>query len=132
MAELQAMIDEKRAKEEKRKAKKEAEKERQRQKEAEELADGIRKLQREQEERKEKELSEDREKFEQFDEDKLKAMLSDKEFRNCAANPIYKADFIKNFGICNYERVQKGLKEIEGEEKEVKRQETIANTNCPF
>lgn len=132
IAELQAVIDEKRAKEERRKAEKEAEKERQKQKEAEELADGIRKLQQEQKERKEKELAENKEKFEQFDEDKLKAMLSDKEFRNCVSNPVYKADFIQNYGICNYERVQRCLREIEGDERETARKENIASSNCPF
>lgn len=132
IAELQAMIDRKKAEQERRKAEKEAEKERQRQKEAEELADGIRKLQQEQKERKEKELAEDRAKFEQFDEDKIKAMLNDKEFRACVANPIYEADFVKNYGICNYERVQKCLQEIEDEEKESERKESIASVNCPF
>ena len=128
-AELQAMIDEKRAKEERRKAEKEAEKERQKQKEAEELADGIRKLQQEQKERKEKELAEDKEKFEQFGKDTLKAMLNDKEFRNCVSNPIYKADFIQNYGICNYERIQKCLQEIEDEERENARKENIIMAN---
>lgn len=132
MAELQAMIGRKKAEQERRKAEKEAEKERQRQKEAEELADGIRKLQQEQKEQKEKELAEDRAKFEQFDEDKIKAMLNDKEFRACAANPIYEADFIKNYGICNYERVQKCLQEMEDEEKETTRKESIVSANCPF
>lgn len=129
MTELQAMIDEKRAKEERRKAEKEAEKERQKQKEEEELADGIRKLQQEQKERKEKELTEDKEKFEQFDEDKLKTMLNDKEFRSCASNPIYKADFIQNYGICNYERIQKCLQEIEDEERGNTRKENIIMAN---
>lgn len=83
-------------------------------------------------ERKEKELAEDRAKFEQFEEDKLKAMLNDEEFRSCVSNPMYKADFIQNYGICNYERVQKCLQEIEGMEKEAAREVTISRANCPF
>lgn len=132
MAELQAMIDKKKAEQERRKAEKEAEKERQMQKETEELVDGIRKLQQEQKERKEKELAEDRAKFEQFDEDKIKAMLNDKEFMACVANPIYEADFVQNYGICNYERVQKCLHETEDKEKEAERTVSITSANCPF
>ena len=131
-AELQAMIDEKRAEEERRKSEKAAEKERQGQKEAEELENRIQKLRQEQKERKEKELSEDKAKFEQFDEGKLKAMLNDKQFRACVSNPMYKADFIQNYGICNYERVQKCLQEIDGAEKEAAREVIISGANCPF
>lgn len=131
-AELQALIARKKAEEEQRKTEKTAEKERKKQKESEELAESIRKLQQEQKEWKEKELEEDMAKFEPFDEYKLKAMLKDKEFRTCVANPIYKADFIKNYGICNYERVQKCLQEMGDEEKETARKESIASANCPF
>lgn len=64
-----------------------------------------------------------------IDEDKLKAMLNDKEFMSCVSNPIYKADFIKNYGICNYKRIQKCLHETEDEERENARKENIIMAN---
>lgn len=132
LAEVQAMIDAKRAEEERRKAEREAEKERQKQQEAEELANGIRKLQQEQKERQEKELEEDRAKFEQFEDiEKIRAMLQDVEFRKCIENPIYKDAFVKHYGINNYNRIQEQLKVIQQEEKEDERKQSIKN-NCPF
>lgn len=131
-AELQALIAGKKAEQERIKAEKEAEKERQRQKSAEELQDYVRNLRQEQAEWKEKELAEDMSKFEQFDDGKIKAMLNDSEFRACVSNPVYKVDFVQNYGICNYERIQKCLREIEEAEKEDAREESISSARCQF
>lgn len=68
--------------------------------------------------------------FEPIDADKIKAMLQNPEFRQVVENPIYKDDFINNYGVENYERAQEQLKEYYKEQKELKRAESLAEARA--
>lgn len=130
---LQAELDAKREEERRREAEKEAEKERKKQRQSDELVEKIQQMRQEQQERKEQEIEEDREKFPKFDGEKLKAtLLSDKEFREDCANPKYKDEFIKDCGKYNYAMMQKCLQEIEKDEKERVRQESIQRAKMDY
>lgn len=127
-AELQALIAKKKAEQERIEAKNE----RKKQRESEELSNGIRKLQQGQKDRRENELAKDAEKFEQFSEDKIRALLGDEDFRSRVSDPACEDDFIRNYGICNYERIQKCLLEIGKAEKEAAREMIALREACLF
>lgn len=68
--------------------------------------------------------------FEPMSAESIKAMLQNPEFRQAVESPIYKEDFINNYGVENYERVQEQLKEYRKDQKELKRAESLAKARA--
>lgn len=95
--------------------------------------DKVKQMRQKQQGEAERQIEEDRERFPKFDEEKIKAMLlSDEEFRRYSIDPQYKNDIIKSYGQYNYALIQKCSQEIERDEKERIRQESIQRVNMGY
>lgn len=123
-AELQAIIDAKKADQEEQKRRKEEEKAKEKEAQAEELKNYVRKMKEDVDQRRQEQID----RFSQHTDEEIKASFTgdDRGFRNAIADPANKADYITEIGETNYNRCLKLLKEVEKEEKEQKRAETIA------
>lgn len=123
-AELQAIIDAKKADQEEQKRRKEEEKAREKETQAEELKNYVRKMKTDADQRRQERID----RFSQHTDEEIKTFFTgdDRAFRDAIADPANKEDYIAEIGEANYNRCLKLLKEVEKEEKEQKRAETIA------
>ena len=124
LAEIQAIIDAKKAEMESQKRQKEEEQAKEKEEQAEELKNYVRKMKEEADQRRQEQID----RFSKHTDEEIKAFFcgDDLAFRDAIADPANKAEYIAEIGETNYNRCLKLLKEVEKEEKEQKRAETIA------